>query len=90
MAFKAVHGRLLQKSDRISQGARTHVLTAVLAGVEACSRQKAHYMSSALTNNEEEHSSHLELQLAASKLLAAGSWCWSFVREFENLSFRYS
>eukprot|EP00439_Symbiodinium_sp_Y106_P049610 s2252_g6.t1 len=51
MAFKAVHGRLLQKSDRISQGARTHVLTAVLAGVE-------------------EHSSHLELQLAASKLLA--------------------
>ncbi|CAE7683858.1 unnamed protein product [Symbiodinium microadriaticum] len=51
MALKAVHGHLLQKGDRISQGARTRVLTAVLAGVE-------------------EHSAHLELQLAASKLLA--------------------
>ncbi|OLP83609.1 hypothetical protein AK812_SmicGene35614 [Symbiodinium microadriaticum] len=65
MALKAVHGHLLQKGDRISQGARTRVLTAVLAGVE-------------------EHSAHLELQLAASKLLAAGSW--SFVWEFGALA----
>ena len=40
--------------------------------------------------HEQEHSAHLELQLAASKLLAAGSW--SFVWEFGALAiqFRYS